>query len=1245
MNFALFWQVNYCFALVSILFFYSSTKSVARGFENDNPQNSLLLKKDYYSDTVFNHLPDLFSTIQKITVLKELPPRIPTINYGARLPKTMHMLSNSTLQNREKIRILLFGQSIMAAPYVREAIEADLTSRFPNADLEIIHDAIGGYEAPFLVKTANHMIYPRYPDLVVMHCYGGEGGEFEQIIKDIQTYTTAEILTWTHHVDNFNAEKDEEREVASQLRRDLAKQYNLEIAEVREQWKKYLEMHNLSRGDLLVDNIHHNQHGGNLLGALLTRYFEDPVADPSTWQDKIRNVQLPQLSNLGDVLQGNWQTDNNGYKSNDTDAKLVYAFDGNRIDIGTMPIAENLGKATILIDGKKPSDHIGTWAVSLPSRLNNYNRPGIMKVDLVGLPEQNDTWTLTVTEVSADGRTFNYNVKSAVDGPQGSGNQSSTFISKNSLISIKPENFSFWHAASIGRLPAAPFDVTWEVYNDGSDIWEPAKRTDGNVVDRYILAKGLTNSNHVLEIIPQGDGMLPIKEFVVHRPLLGRTNVSNIAPNISITAPSNNSEFLANTNVTIEATANDVDGTVNKVDFYANNVKIGEDTQAPFSINWSAAAGNYELSAIAIDNGNLQTKSQIVNVNLTEESNEPVEILLEAENNFNVVSEEGESIVSNVAASDASGGNVVTIFDIGDKISIPFSINETLPIIAKLEVGLRSGNQNIPDNFWPNGYEFSINGKEIFLLGKQSTISGASNNLGGAYWGIMESGELLIDSENNLLEITSLKNWGAVDYLKITIIDSETNLDVLPTIDAGQDVTISLPDNTVQLIGSGNDADGGDVTMSWVQVYGAGGLTINVINEETLKIDDLQEGKYGFRFSVTDNEGNVVTDDVVVTVEKEDAQPTSNAGADKEVSLSSTSFVLEGSGSDPDGGEVTYLWSQVSGPNTATLSGATSASLTVSGIAEGIYVFSLQVTDDEGNTVSDEVSITVSKEDIKPTVDVSADQEVFLSSSSSFVLEGSGSDPDGGEITLLWRQSSGPNSAALSGTAKEILTVSNIVEGQYMFELQVTDDEGNSVSDSVSVTVINDVVSNEFPSVNVSFPQNNATFQEGISITITADASDADGSVSEVRFYVNDTLKSTVETVPFRYIWENVYIGNHTIWVEAYDDLGEKTTSESIQISVVDANPLSLHKNGETSLIAFPNPFNSILNLEVGALPGQQQVQFRLISVDGSIVDSFSKKILPNKPISFDLNRLSNGIYYLSFKLGDKVYRLKTVKI
>jgi pectate lyase len=136
---------------------------------------------------------------------------------------------------------------------------------------------------------------------------------------------------------------------------------------------------------------------------------------------------------------------------------------------------------------------------------------------------------------------------------------------------------------------AAPADSD----HDGMpDAWETANGLNPNdASDRNgdIDNDGYTNLEHYLNSIA--------------------SNGSN-SPEVSLLSPGLDSLHTAGGSMTIQAAASDSDGTIAKVEFYANEVKLGESAQAPYSFTWNQIPeGTYSLTARAIDDSGTAASS------------------------------------------------------------------------------------------------------------------------------------------------------------------------------------------------------------------------------------------------------------------------------------------------------------------------------------------------------------------------------------------------------------------------------------------------------------------------------------------------------------------------------------------------------------------------------------------------------------------------------------------------------------
>jgi hypothetical protein len=128
---------------------------------------------------------------------------------------------------------------------------------------------------------------------------------------------------------------------------------------------------------------------------------------------------------------------------------------------------------------------------------------------------------------------------------------------------------------------------------------------------------------------------------------------------------------------------------------------------------------------------------------------------------------------------------------------------------------------------------------------------------------------------------------------------------------------------------------------------------------------------------------------------------------------------------------------------------------------------------------------------------------------------------------------------------------SNVGSGTYTVSAKATDTGGHSAFTSLAITVNGPNVP---PTVSLTAPANGANFTAPATIAMTANANDADGSVTKVEFLQNGTVVGVTNIAPYGMTWSNVAAGSYTLTTRATDDRGGVTTSSPVAISVGPAN-------------------------------------------------------------------------------------------
>ena len=314
-------------------------------------------------------------------------------------------------------------------------------------------------------------------------------------------------------------------------------------------------------------------------------------------------------------------------------------------------------------------------------------------------------------------------------------------------------------------------------------------------------------------------------------------------------------------------------------------------------------------------------------------------------------------------------------------------------------------------------------------------------------------------------ELTVMDNDSATakDTMTVTVLAAPPP-NVLPTVSAGSNQTITLPANSALVKGTATDSDGSIAMVQWTQVSGPSTASITSPLQLQTTITALIKGTYIFQLKVTDNAGGSATSTVQIVVNPPaNISPTANAGSNQTINLPVNTTTLSGSGSDPDGTIASYQWAVISGPAGSVINNPAVAQTQLSNLIAGTYIVQLKVTDNSGAIGIATAQITVNPPsphiNVPPTVNAGSDQSITLPTSTTS-LNGTASDQDGTITSYQWNMISGPGTCNIAHTNTAQTSVSGLVQGVYKFQLTVTDDRGAVSKATLQVTV------NPIPPVN-----------------------------------------------------------------------------------------------------------------------------------------------------------------------------------
>jgi hypothetical protein len=658
---------------------------------------------------------------------------------------------------------------------------------------------------------------------------------------------------------------------------------------------------------------------------------------------------------------------------------------------------------------------------------------------------------------------------------------------------------------------------------------------------------------------------------------------TNQLPQVSIITPTTGSTYNTPCAIEIAAAASDSDGSVSRVEFYAGSSLVGSASRSPYSVTWSnAPPGKHVLKAVGYDDRGAATTSPGVEVTVAQNQVPVVSLVTPASG----ASYTAPAAIALAATATDSDGTIARVdffagsTAIGSATSAPYTASwtnvpagsYTLTAVARDNTGALSTSApaaitvTAPVNQPPVVGVTAPLGGSTFAAGAPIAMTAAATDSDGTIAKVeFYAGSTPVGSDTTSPYTVTWSGAAAGTY---TLSAKAWDNMGASSISAGVNVTVqavTLP-SPWQTRDIGNPAVAGSASHSadTFTVTGAGA--------------DIGGSSDQFRFVYQPLEGDGAVTACVTSLDFVDAW--TKAGVMIRESLDASSpyaFALLSSGwgaafhhrsvagqaasqSDPVPGVLPHCLRLVRQGSTFTAYGAMDGSAwTPMGTAtiamSSSALVGLAVTSHKTTTaaeaVFERVDVGPAPPNVPPTVAITAPSTgATFTAPINLIVSASASDSDGtvsrvdfyAGTALIGSDSTSPFSATWNSTPV----------GTHSLTAVAFDNSGASTSSaSVSVTI----KSNQAPSVSLTAPVQGATFIAPANITLTASASDSDGTVAAVDFYAGTALIVSDTTSPYSVGWSNVPAGSYTLTAVARDNNGAKRTSAAVSITVAATVP------------------------------------------------------------------------------------------
>lgn len=270
-----------------------------------------------------------------------------------------------------------------------------------------------------------------------------------------------------------------------------------------------------------------------------------------------------------------------------------------------------------------------------------------------------------------------------------------------------------------------------------------------------------------------------------------------------------------------------------------------------------------------------------------------------------------------------------------------------------------------------------------------------------------------------------------------------------------------------------------------------------------------------------------------------------------------------------------------------------------------------------------------------PTITISSPVKstAFLSP-ATITIDAAASDPDGAISRVEFFN--GTIKLGERTAAPYSYSWKDVAEGTYSITAVATDNS-NAKTVSAPVTVVVEKAAaavNQLPTISISVPGNISSFVAPATITISANASDSDGTVNKVEYFNGNIKIGESFSPPYQVAFKCTSAGEYNISAIATDNLNAISSSTVLKLL------LTVPKAYPNLIKLFPNPNLGMFSIDLSDSIPDKDLTITITNLTGQAVyrDMLSEGETTRQ---FDLAHFASGHYILIVTTGNRIVTTK----